>query len=498
MAGTYQEALRPTLPGAYTRYVAARPAQVPPAPGKTVALVITHDWGPIDLPVLVGSFQEFQEEFGYSDTTGSRAVYDAFRGEGLEGWGGAGGVLVLRIGGTTAAKAAVTLDNPAAADAFPVTALYEGARGNNLRMVVGPIVSNIQEVSVYDGTTEVESYQYATNVAPALAGLRDLINKLSDNVRVGSGVGFLEGTTGLLAGTFPLTAGNNGDTLVAGDYTTALGQLSSESFAFVGFQDLPWAQGVGAPETAIRGIVASIAAWVQTNHDQGNRFTAAFGGALDELVADALARSATLVNENIITLGGPGVNDDLHGARSTSQLIPRLLGIAAQRGEGAAMHFARLAGTTARPKPAGAGAITLQDAEQLTNGGVIAIMRDRYAAAPVRLVKAVNTYVADTTDKPRAIYGNPKFVLSMQQFANECEAEIEQELIGKAIVSQETRDAAAARVLRKARAREGTAFQPGTIVTPVPGDEDDEHIDVDVTLVFGRALAQLFIRGNVR
>jgi hypothetical protein len=55
--------------------------------------------------------------------------------------------------------------------------------------------------------------------------------------------------------------------------------------------------------------------------------------------------------------------------RSTSQLAPRIAGIYAQRGEGMAAHYARLAGTTLRNKPAGGGGVTLQDAEDMTNAG---------------------------------------------------------------------------------------------------------------------------------
>jgi hypothetical protein len=60
MAGEYNDAIRPTLPGAYTRYIAQRPAQPPPAPGTLVALPITHDWGPMDEATLITDYGHFQ------------------------------------------------------------------------------------------------------------------------------------------------------------------------------------------------------------------------------------------------------------------------------------------------------------------------------------------------------------------------------------------------------------------------------------------------------
>jgi hypothetical protein len=495
MAGTYTEATRPTLPGAYTRYLARRRTVVPPSPGGVVAVPFTHDWGPMDTPVLLESFDDFEAVYGESSSPARIAVSGAFTGEGLEGLGGASAVLAIRMGGSSAAKATVTLDNPAAADALTIRAKYEGDRGDRLKVLVSPITSNVQEVSILDGTVELESFTYTTNIAPALAGLRDRINAQSDYVEA---VLVLEGTTGLAAGTFSLAGGDDGSTLTAADWTTTQNALLFEEFAFLAPFNLPWAEGASEPAPTIRSIVAQLVAWTTARNDAGHRFQLVVGGALDETPATAIARAAACASEYVITVGGPGVNDDTYGALSTAQLVPRIAGIRAQRGEGMAAHFARLAGTVPRPNATGT-PVSANELESLVVGGVYALERDRYAAAPTRIVKDVNTYTADTTDKPRAIYGNPKFVLSMQQFATEAEQEIEREMIGKTVISQATREAAAARVLRRAKVRERMgAFQPGTIVEAVPGNPEDEFIDLRVTLTFGRALAQLFIRGTVK
>lgn len=502
MAGDYNDAIRPTLPGAYTRYIAQRPATPPPAPGSLIALPITHDWGPLDVATLITDYGHFQQVFGIggvaADTPGSRAVYDVFRGEGLPGLGGAGGAIITRFGGAAAARMTVVLDNPAAADALRVFTRYETSK-SGFKVVASPIVSNVQTVDIYDGTALLESYSFTTNVAPALATLRDLINRTSKVVQIptdATGV-IVEGTTGLASGTFTLTGGNDGATLTAGDWSSAFESFANDDFAYLAPFNVPWAEGAVEPAPTNRSIIAAMVQWVKDECHRGHRVSAIVGGALDETVTSALARATACASEFIVTVGGPGVNDDRWGALSTAQLVPRIAGIYANRGETQAAHFARLAGTLPRPKAAG-GAISLFDAETLTNGGVVAIMRDRYREAPTRLVKSINTYVGDTNDKPRVIYSNPKYVLSMQQFANDVEADAERYLIGRVVINAKTRDAVAARALKIARGREPLAFNEGTKVLALPGEETDEFVMLQVTLVFGRALAQLFIQANVR
>jgi hypothetical protein len=502
MAGEYNDAIRPTLPGAYTRYIAQRPAAAPPAPGTLVALPITTDWGPMDEATLITDYGHFQAVFGIggvaSDTPGSRAVYDVFRGEGIAGIGGAGGAIVTRFGGSAAAKASVTLNNPAAAPALKIQTRYETSR-TGFKVVASPIISSVQTVDFYEGTSLLESYTYTVNVAPALATLRDLVNKTSKVFSIptdATGV-ILEGTTGLLAGTFTLTGGNDGATLAAGDWTSVWDAFANDDFAYIAPFNVPWSDTVSEPHTTNRAIIAGLVQWIKDENRRGHRVTGVVGGILDESTTTALARATACASEYVITVGGPGVNDELWGALSTAQLVPRVAGILANRGETQAAHFARLQGTLPRPKPGG-GAISTFDAETLTTGGVIAIMRDRYREAPTRLVKSVNTYTGDTTSKPRVIYGNPKFVLSMQQFANEVEADAERNLIGRVVLTDKTRDAIAARALRIARAREPLAFSEGTQVTALPGADTDEFVVLDVRITFGRALAQLFIQANVR
>lgn len=493
-------ATRPVLPGVYPTFQAARRTALPPSYGAVVAVPIVHTDGPVGQPDYFTSFSDWEQAYGADDSPGRIAVHGAFNGEGLEGFGGAQAVLVSRVAGAAAAQADVTLDNPAAADAITVAAAYPGTRGNRLSIQVLPVVGGVQEVLLLDGTVEVENWTYTINQPGALAGLVALMNA-SDLINDSAVV--LEGVTGLAAGTFPLTGGNDGLVLTGADWTAAIAQFEFFDFAVFAPYDLPWAQGVGAQ--SIRDTIAAIVAWRDQQEAQGHRFMVAVGGALDELPADAIARAQSLSNPSVITVGGPGFNDDQFGALSSSQLAPRIAGIRAQRGESMSMDMARLAGGTPRPLVTG-GQITLSNVVDMVQAGVITLQRDRWQVAPTRIAKDVNTYqpvVADPLNepegKPLAIYGTPKFVMAMQQFANQAQAELERTMIGKVIVNDATRAAAAARVLGMAKDRERIgSFAPGTVVTPVPGDDTDDFITIQVDLTFGRALAQLFIQATVR
>lgn len=493
---------RPVLPGVYPEYTAEPRTTIPPSPGAVVAVPILHDWGPVNDPKLCEDFGDYETWFGKSVTPGRIAVYGAFVGEGLEGAGGAGAVLVSRIAGADALEAFVVLDNPAAADAFRIEAKYVGTRGNDLRVTVTPVVTGIQEVVLLDGTVELESFTY--RIADGFDTLLDAMT--GSGWVVGSVT--LEGVTGLAPGTFPLTGGDDGDTLTGADWVSALEPFNDFDFAVFAPFDVPWEPGAGAPELATRDTVAAIVAWRDDQEARyGHRFTVVVGGALDELPADAIERAESLLNPGVISVGGPGFNDDVFGALSTSQLAPRIAGVRAARGEGQSMDLARLAGGTPRPLPTGS-RVSLNAQIDMVQAGVIVVGRDRWQVAPSRIVADVNTYQPDIgsgdpdalpADRPKSVWGNPKFVLSMQQFANSAQAEVEREMIGKVAVNDDTRAAAAARVLRMVKDRERTgAFAAGSIVEAVPGADTDKFVRVKVTLTFGRALAQLFIDATVR
>lgn len=489
----------PILPGVYTEYNADQHITLPPSPGVTVAVPIVHNWGPVNDPQFFTSLAAWEAVYGTDDSPGRIAVYGALAGEGLEGAGGAGAVLVSRLAGASAAPASVAIPNPAATDAFELSAKFPGTRGNRLSAEVGAVVDGVQEVVILDGTVELESYSFRIADAAALAGLAG--STAASSYSVGSVLE--EGVTGLAPGTYALTGGDDGLVLTGADWTSGVEPFQDFDFAFFAPYDLPWSQDAGA--LAIRTTQSTLQAWRNQREVEGQRFTIVMGGALDELAADAIARAVAQLDPGVLTCGGPGFDDDTFGPLSMSQMAPRIAGIRAQRGEGQSIDMARIAGGTPRPNPTGS-RVSLSEVTQMVQAGVVTIQRDRWVVAPTRIVADVNTYqpiVAnpDTqpADRPRSIWGNPKFVLSMQQFANDAQAEIEREMIGKTTVNDTTRNAAAARVLRLAKIRERTgAFAPGTIVQPVPGLDTDKFVKVAVSLTFGRALTQLFIIGTVR
>jgi hypothetical protein len=492
---------RPVLPGVYPSYDAERRTVVPPNAGAVVAVPIIHTWGPVGDPQLFESFAQYEDTFGTDESPGRIAVYNAFVGEGLEGAGGAGAVLVSRLAGAAAATAQVVLNDTGAAAALTVRGAHPGTRGNRFSVQVLPVANGVQEVVILDGTVEVETYVFTIADPGARAGLVAQLNT-SDNVAATLGA---EGAVALASGTFPLAGGADGNVLTGADWTDGAAGFEFFDFALFAPFDLPWAQGAGA--ASVRDAISALVAWRDDQESQGHRFTLVVGGALDELPADAIARAQSYANPGVITVGGPGFNDATFGPLSSSQMATRYAGIRAQRGEGMSADMARVAGGVPRPLPTGS-IVSLSDVEDMVQAGVIVLTRDRWSVAPTRIAADVNTYqpnignadpLATPVDRPKAIWGTPKFVLSMQQFANDAQAELEREMVGKVVVNDTTRQAAAARVLRMAKDRERIgAFDPGTIVEPVPGSDTDTFVVIKVSLTFGRALAQLFIRGTVR
>jgi hypothetical protein len=497
MSGIFNPSALPDLPGVYTDYEAAPNTTLPPSPGGIVSLPLTHDWGPANQAILLRSFGEWEKVFGTDESAGRRAVYMAFQGEGLEGAGGASAVYVNRMASAEAAAATIALKNPAATAAISVSARYKGTRGNRFKVTASPIVEGKQTITLLDGTAELESFPLEVAETGALKNLVALINAVSPWVEAALTT---EGTTGLAAGTFALATGNDGATLVGADWLAGVQAFNDVDFAYLAPFDLPWAPGT--PGKTVRETISSLQAWCDEQCNAGHRFTIVFGGALEEEPTTAVSRALELKDPVVMTVGGPGLTDEVFGKLSSSQLAPRIAGIRAQRGETQNAHFARLAGTLPLPKASGS-AVTLNEYEEMVGAGVIALQRDRYAAAPTRIVKDVNTWQpADRTtqneERPRNIYGNPKMVQSMQQFANEAEQDMAVEMIGKVVVNNTTRGIIAARVLKLAQPRIKTgAFQPGVKVTPEPGSDSDDFVILKVEIAFGRALAQLFLKATV-
>ena len=210
-------------------------------------------------------------------------------------------------------------------------------------------------------------------------------------------------TTGTVT---PLATGNDGATLIAQDWTdmmTACGPVRFSLFAPFDLTDPT--------------ILLSIQVWAINLNLTGGRFLTVVGGALNETIAAAVARSQTLqaapsgapqaAAENFVNLGVGSLVDSVLGTLSTAQLAPRVAGILAARGESMSLTFARMAGTSPGVLPSDA------DISSAFNAGVVVFGQDSNTDSPVRIEKGLTTYVGADPSKPYLIYRNPKFVRTM-------------------------------------------------------------------------------------
>lgn len=485
---------RPKLPDSYFNFDVEPLTVVPPAGGSTVAIPLVNDWGPFKTSHIVTSFAQYQALYGYStDTPGYLAVKQAFIGEGLAGRYGAGAVLVYRFGGSATAAATKSLQNSTPASALKITAKYLGTRGNDLRVTVrtNAVVNTNTDILIFDGTTELESYTFvSTEITKAAETITKRSNwvvaeKLIDGVKL----------TAVTAS--PLTGGNDGTTLAAEDWTNMLAAISLEPF------------GVFSPYNLTEiSIQESIKTWViELNENKNKRFVAVLGGAESDSLTTAVERSEKLATPEIVNVGiGKYESVDLgpEGAPivlSTAQLAPRIAGIVAQKGEYAALTYARLAGLEIVTGPSDS------EIAHAYDGGVLVLARDDDPEAGTFVKVGHSTWTeANAQEKlntrgeplrPYFIYREPKYVRTMQGVQTDLTKYFRKEILGVRPVNDDTRDAVVseAKSLLAERERLGV-IQPGWKVgidqDPPPSD-DDEFVALAMSLKFGRALKQAYV-----
>lgn len=492
MAGTFSKNARPKRPGSYFNFrVRAQEPRLENTLG-TVVLAFTHSAGPAKQIVESNSFAEWLAVFGRGSadptvfTDGYRAAFDAFRGEGVDGRGGAGKVLSYRMAGSSAAAASKAIDGK-----ITLTSIYEGDYGEQIAYTVGPDATDVSthdNLVIYVEGQEVERYKYAkTNVTDLAAQINgttpysDLTK--SDWVTAGT---VTSGTAIAVQATpSSLTGGDNGETLVAQDYTDFMAAVEPHRFSLLAFSDLT--DGT---------LLASLATWVRALNTKGHRFMFVFGGPTGESINDAAngaagtAGASDFNSPDALRLGMGTYTDDRFGDLSTSMLAPRIAGILAWRGEALGLTYARLAGLSIK---AGAKDSDIEKAQDL---GVTTIARDSHPTAPVRLETAVTTYTT-TSDPavPKDIFGNPKFVRTMDGIETELTEFAESNVIGLLPVNAGTRDFVRGQMQARLQARENAGvIQPGWTVSiatdPAPSD-DDVFVALDYQIKFGRDLQQI-------
>lgn len=492
MPGIFSKSNRPTRPGAYFNFEGVEQAVIPPAIGGIVAVPITHDWGPLDRSVYVDDLSEFKAIYGPSeDTPGYIAVKQAFQGEGLPGRGGAGVVLVHRMGAAAAAKATRALTNTTPAAALTLSARYEGTFANDLNVSVQDYAADATqtELIVFLGSTEIERFRFPdTNITDVAAQ----INSGSEWL---TAVANITGVALTPVANQALTAGNDGSTLIAGDWTAMMTALEIERFSVFSPYDLTDA-----------AILASLKTWITDQNNTGKRFMAVLGGALNETIVTAsniTVGSALFNSENVVRIGVGSVEDsrllDVNGdpiILSTSQLAPRIAGILAARGEAMSLTFARLAGLSILQGPTDA------NINSAFTAGVTVLSRDSNVASPVRIEKGLTTYTT-TSDpqKPQSIFRVPKFIRTMHGIQNDMQEWAEEKVIGRLPVGNKTREFVVGETRSRLASREAVGVvQTGwsVIVDPDPApNDDDDFVAVLIGLRFGRSTEQVFFTARV-
>jgi hypothetical protein len=491
MAGTFSKDSRPKLPGAYFDFIIQQQPVIQPAVGRIVAVVFTHNWGPLRVGHELFAFADFLDVYRGNPnepTSGFRAVRQAFQGEDVPGFGGAAAVIAMRMGTASATKATLTLSNTAAtpAPAVRIDALYEGTLGNELKVTIQdyPADPTKTEFVLLRGSTVLETYIYDD------ADLQTLVNEINTGVPSS----WVRAT--LLVGTTPLAtvsatalaSGNDGATALApGDYTAALTALESTRFGVLCFEDLTTST-----------VQTSVKSWAQAQNLAGRRFFTVFGGALNEDVAAATSRAISLNDPDIINIGVGRVEDlaDLDAVGvphtlSTSQLAPRIAGIIANRGESYSLTFAKL------PNLRLIGGATASELVRAMDGGTIALTRASDPTAPIRLSGGVTTFInKNDPDRPYAIYSIPRYLAVMHGIQEDLTSWAEESVIGLLTVDDETRAAIIAQLNTFMEARQAIhSVQAGwTVFTdPVPPPSDDvPWVAFVISAKFGRSVEQIY------
>lgn len=483
----------PTSPprrgGDYTRFAIKRSSALPPSTGSVVAIPFVTDWGPLKVPTPVDSYAEFLQVFGppldpANPSEGHVAVYNAFRGEGDDA-PGAGRVIAYRHAGSAAAKATKVLAAGATPSALVLTALYEGARGNNLKVAVvanAADPTNARDILIYEGTLLLESYTGYLSSTITQAAID--INAQSAYVRANTGT---NGTKLDALAATAFASGNSGTSMVIGDWTDAgtgtIAMLEPQQFGYFAPANLTDAT-----------ILAALVAWniAKNGADKAKRFFLVYGGALNEVYATAKARALLANTENCITWGVGSYKDSAITAAgltmSTAQLAPRLAGILAARRGTSALSFAYLQDLSIVAGPAEADILDAMD-----NGVVVVGL----GSGGTRFERGVTTYTTKSdANKPFATYSRIKYVTTMQNFERDGkEANESGDVLGKLNVNNDTREFLVGREQKRLdQYIERGEVQPGAKVfltqDPPPSDLD-EYVAVDWQGQFERTLEQV-------
>jgi hypothetical protein len=341
-----------------------------------VAVVVQADWGPDNEIVEIGSESQGLAVYG-STSTAYFTITQALEGEGIPGRDGASTVLAYRIAGSAAAAADIDLNNTDTDPALTITAKYKGTRGNNLKVTVreNPGDATKNDILVLEGTSLRETY---TETKADVQAFADAINTLSQFVAAT----VTEDGTALAAVTAqPLTGGDSGATLIAGDHTTA--QAAFEAYG--GFDTF----AVDNLPDDTDSVRTSYIEWVNRLNSEGKLFHMVLGGPANEISSAAITRAVSHDSEYVVAITGDVTIDGVE--YSSAQIASRIAGIISSAAQHRSASGAQLFGATLATPP------TTTEIENMVRAGVVPLVQE---AGIVRLQRAKTTYQATSVSDP--------------------------------------------------------------------------------------------------
>ncbi|MGH2939446.1 MAG: phage tail sheath subtilisin-like domain-containing protein [Solirubrobacterales bacterium] len=423
----------PDNPGVDVRFTGEKTLSPGAAAAATIGIPFTSDWGPFgpdEGTIRMNSFGEYDANFGNSKTGGRRAVLGAFVGSGAAGNPGAGAVIGYRMGAATAAKSKLVVKNTKEApeNALELLGFYKGARGNRISAVIEADPANSATKDrlrvLFDGLT-VEKYSYLKTDVAALAAA---VNKRSQYVsavslKTGLALAHTAGTS--------LAGGANGDTLTAEEWLEALAAFEYEPISVFAPFDL-----------SDEAIQVSVVAWEQTQADQMKPISVVLGGALGEDLDEAITRTEAYEDEHVVSLGAGTFHDELIGEDlSTAQLVPRVAGALAGLGEEKSLTNLPFVGLSLVGEPA----VPTDQLAVAAEAGITVFRRTSSEQAELKVSKGVTAYTADTDEKPRDIWGDPRQIRVMDLFIREIVEWGETYIVGPTRVTESTMKAVKAK-----------------------------------------------------
>lgn len=347
----------------------------------TVAALMKTGWGPLNLPVMMESLPEVGANFGAQGAGYTSDVAEqAFRGLAQR-------VLGVRLGGSGIGAAAgtvatLTLSDTAVtpAPAVTLTAAYPGARPNAGAAAGGWTVTvrdslsrtGSKELDLYEGTTLLASYNFASGGADEADLLVAAINAANDAYLRAAIAG--TGGNGVLGYVSNVTMAGGGDpTITSQDYLNALSALEADD---------NW--NVLVIDTADLITQSTVQAYIDRVRAQGKRVLAVLGVPTTTTLADRQTNARAFNDFAIVYV--------VNGFSSASGAIEGHLAAARVGGMVAA---AQLTESLTHAVVIGAtsliGGLSNYDIEQSINSGALVFSRN--SSRQVQIEYGINTYI---------------------------------------------------------------------------------------------------------